>query len=212
MYFDNRLDAARELGDALGNYRGTRPLVLAIPRGAVPMARELARILGGDLDVVLAHKIGAPGNEEFAIGSVAEDGWTYVSDDARDLGISAAHIEREKAAQLAIMKRRRALYTPGRPPLDPRGRVCIVVDDGLATGATMIAALQGLRARGPARLVCAAPVASRESLARIGKLADEIVCLSVPPEFHAVGQFYRDFNAVTDDEVVRILSAHDLVT
>jgi predicted phosphoribosyltransferase len=103
------------------------------------------------------------------------------------------------------MKRRRALYSPGRPAIEARGRVCIVVDDGLATGATLIAALQALRTRGPARLVCAAPVASRESLAHIGKLADEVVCLSVPPEFRAVGQFYGEFNPVSDAEVVRIL-------
>lgn len=205
MYFDDRIDAARELADALSHLAGSHPLVLAIPRGAVPMGRVIARALHGDLDVVLVRKIGAPGDEEFAIGSVDEHGRLYIPEYTRDIGIDPAYVEREKQAQMALIARRRALYSPQRAPLDPAGRTCIVVDDGLATGATMVAALQSVRDRSPARLVCAVPVASRESLLRVGSLADEVVCLSSPPGFRAVGQFYHHFDAVTDDEVVASL-------
>ncbi|HSJ96008.1 MAG TPA: phosphoribosyltransferase family protein [Myxococcota bacterium] len=208
--FDNRLDAARQLGDALRRYRGTRPLVLAIPRGAVPMAARIADALDGELDVVLVRKLGAPGNEELALGSVDEAGWTYVSDFARDLGLDEDYLAGVRERQLELLRRRRALYTPGRAAIDPRGRTCIVVDDGLATGATMIAALHGVRARAPAKLVAAAPVASREALARIGSLADEVVCLDTPAEFHAVGTFYLDFGQVSDEEVARVLASRPI--
>lgn len=206
MYFDNRLDAARQLAEALERYRGSHPLVLAIPRGAVPMGRTIADLLEGDFDVVLVRKLGAPGNPELALGAVDESGWTYVADYVRDMGIDRTWVSAESVRQLEILKRRRALYSPGRERIDPKGRVCIVVDDGLATGATMIAALHSVRARQPASLVCAVPVATRESLARVGSLADDIVCLGTPLYFQAVGQFYRDFSAVEDDEVVRILN------
>lgn len=207
MSFVDRLDAARQLAAALERYRGEHPLVLAIPRGAVPMGRAIADRLGGDFDVVLVRKVGAPGNPEFALGAVDETGWTYVADYARDMGLDREWIDTESRRQLDVLKRRRELYSPGRAGIDPQGRVCIVVDDGLATGATMIAALHSVRARKPARLVCAVPVASRQSLEHVRALADDVVCLDVPHEFYAVGQFYRDFRAVEDDEVVRILQA-----
>jgi putative phosphoribosyl transferase len=207
MQFDDRLDAARQLAAALERYRGDHPLVLAIPRGAVPMGRAIADLLGGDLDVVLVRKVGAPGNPEFALGAVDETGWTYVADYARDMDLDRAWIDTESRRQLEVLKRRRELYSPGRARIDPQGRTCIVVDDGLATGATMIAALHSVRARKPARLVCAVPVASRQSLELVRALADDVVCLDAPLEFYAVGQFYRDFGAVEDDEVVRILRA-----
>ena len=206
MYFDDRLDAARQLADALRHLRGTHPLVLAIPRGAVPMGAQLARQLGGDLDVVLVRKLGAPWSPELAVGSVGEDGWTYVSEFARDMGIDPAFLERERETQLALIRRRRALYTPGRAPYDPRGRTCIVLDDGIATGATMIAALHWARAHAPARLVAAAPVGAEAAVAHLRPLADEVACLFTPPGFRAVGQFYRDFDAVTDAQVVSILA------
>jgi len=210
-YFDDRLDAARQLADALRHHRGSNPLVLAIPRGAVPMGAHIAGALGGELDVVLVRKLGAPGNPEFAVGSVDESGWTYIPDYARDLGFDEARLARERDAQLALMRQRRRLYTPDRGPVEAAGRTCIVVDDGLATGSTMIAALHGLRARAPARIVCAVPVASAESLARVRPLADEVVCLSAPPSFGAVGQFYRDFGQVSDEEVAATLRAHEHV-
>jgi Predicted phosphoribosyltransferases len=164
MYFDDRTDAARQLADALRKYRGTDPLVLAIPRGSVPMGRIVADALDGELDVVLVRKLQAPSSGELAVGSVDESGWTYVADYARDMGVDDEYLEEEKRVQLDVLKRRRALYTPWRRPIDPAGRVAIVIDDGLATGATMIAALHAVRSRKPAKLVCAVPVASRESL------------------------------------------------
>ena len=204
--FDSRLDAARRLAAALDSYKGKNPLVLAIPRGAVEMGRVLADALGGELDVVLVHKLGAPGHAEFAVGAVDETGWTYVTDYAPSAGADAAYIQREKHAQLETLHRRRAQYTPARPPIDPAGRIAIVIDDGLATGATMIAALHAVRARNPARLVCAVPVAAPDSLKHVRPYADEVVCLETPHGFFAVGQFYRVFEQVEDDEVVAFLA------
>jgi len=205
MYFDDRLDAARQLADALRRFDGCNPLVLAIPRGAVPMGRLVAAMLHGDFDVVLVRKLRAPMDPEFAVGAVDESGWVYMPEEIRDYGIDAGYLESETAAQLEALAKRRASYTPGRAGIDARGRVVIIVDDGLATGATMIAALHSVRSRGASRLVCAVPVASRHGLAKVIALADEVVCLARPHEFHAVSQFYRRFDQVGDDEVVALL-------
>lgn len=206
MFFQDRIDAARQLAQALGKFRGKNPLVLAIPRGAVPMGRLVAKELEGELDVVLVRKLGAPGNPEFAVGAVDEAGWTYIADWAEEVGASQGYLANETETQLATMRSRRALYTPARPPIDPAGRIVIVLDDGLATGATMIAALHSVRSRHPARLVCAVPVASPESLEKVRPHADEVVCLDAPLGFHAVGQFYRVFGQVEDREVVAALA------
>ena len=203
--FDSRLDAGKQLARALAAYRGRNPLVLAIPRGAVAMGAELAAALQGELDVVLVRKLRAPGAPELAVGAVDESGWTYVADHAAEAGADAGYLAREKAAQLETLRRRRAQYTPARAPADPRGRVAIVVDDGIATGSSMIAALHAVRAKHPARLVCAVPVAPPETLERIRPYADEVVCLEAPEDFQAVGQFYRDFQQVEDEEVVELL-------
>ncbi len=205
--FRDRDEAARKLADKLQAYKGQQPLVLAIPRGAVPMAKIIADELGGSYDVVLVRKLRAPINPELAIGSVDESGWTYIADHAASTGADSAYIEAEKQHQLAVIRQRRAQYTPIRAPEDPAGRIVIVVDDGLATGATMISALHGLRNRKPARLICAVPVAPPDTLDKVTELADEVVCLTAPEDFRAVGQFYEDFPQVEDEEVMRILQA-----
>jgi putative phosphoribosyl transferase len=205
MTYYDRAEAAERLAEALTPWRGANPLVVAIPRGAVPIGRIIADRLHGELDIVLTRKLHAPGNPEFAIGAIDETGWTYVADYAQAAGASPAYIERESVAELETIRRRRALYTPHRAQIDAMDRVVIVVDDGLATGATMIAALHAMRARGPRRLICAAPVASVDAVAKVRAYADEVVCLQTPAFFYAVGQFYRSFPQVDDDEVVALL-------
>ncbi|MCX7184715.1 MAG: phosphoribosyltransferase family protein [Nitrosospira sp.] len=207
MIFTDRIAAAEQLATALAEYRGRQPLILAIPRGAVPMAQIIAARLEGEMDVVLVRKLRAPGNPEFAIGSVDESGWVYLADYAAAAGADAAYIREETAAQLTTIRQRRIQYTPVRPPHDPAGRIVIVIDDGLATGSTMIAALHALRAKKPAELVCAVPVAPPDTLKKIRNNADRVVCLSAPLNFQAVGQFYLDFPQVTDAEVIAILAA-----
>lgn len=205
MLFANRHQAADRLAAALAAYKGKHPLILAIPRGAVPMGLRLAQALGGELDVVLVRKLRAPFNPEFALGSIDESGWSYIADYAESAGGTPAYLEQETKAQLDTIKKRRAQYTPLRPPIDPAGRTVIVVDDGLATGATMISALHALRAQKPARLVCAVPVAPPDTLEKIRGYADEVVCLQTPAFFQAIGQFYADFPQVDDEEVIEIL-------
>ncbi len=204
MLFSNREDAAQQLARTLQRYRGQHPLILAIPRGAVPMAKTIAASLDGEVDVVLVRKLRAPGNPELAIGSIDETGWVYLGEYALQLA-DHAHIEREKQIQMEVMKNRRAQYTPIRPPLDPAGRIVIIVDDGLATGSTMIAALHAIRAKKPQKLICAVPVAPHDTLEKVAPYADETVCLQAPEMFYAVGQFYMDFPQVTDEEVIEVL-------
>jgi predicted phosphoribosyltransferase len=206
--FPDRAAAARELAARLAPWRGRRPLVLAIPRGAVPMGRIIADSLAGELDVVLVRKLGAPGNPELAIGSVDETGHVYIAAHTEMLGVSSRYIEQETRAQLEVMRSRRREYTPVRAPIDPAGRIVIVVDDGIATGSTMIAALRAVRARKPQRLIAAMGVAPPETLANLRREADEVVCLATPEYFHAVGQFFMSFPQVGDAEVVRLLSAN----
>lgn len=203
--FRDRLEAAGQLADSLQAYQGQKPLVLAIPRGAVPMGKRIAERLDGDFDVVLVRKLRAPWQPELAVGSVDESGWTYIAPFAASMGADDKHIAEEKRKQLETIRQRRAQYTPLRPHIDPAGRKVIVIDDGLATGATMIAALHGLRQHNPAKLVCAVPVAPPDTLVKVRELADEVVCLQTPEFFQAVGQFYSHFPQVEDEEVIALL-------
>jgi putative phosphoribosyl transferase len=205
-YFIDREDAACRLAAALVRFKGRHPLVLAIPRGGVPIGRIVADALDGELDVVLVRKLGAPGNPELAIGAIDEDGNVHLGAHAEQAGADAAYVRDEAARQLALIRDRRASYGAGRTSPDPAGRDVIMVDDGLATGATMGAALQAVRARHPARLVCAVPVAAPDSLRRVAPFADEVVCLAAPADFNAVGQFYERFAPVGDEEVVSLLA------
>lgn len=206
MVFADRLAAAKKLTEALQEYRGRNPLVLAIPRGAVPMAKVIAQSLQGEMDVVLVRKLRAPSNPEFAIGSIDEGGWVYLADYAGQAGASEDYINQEVALQLETIRHRRAQYTPERSPIDPAGRIVIVIDDGLATGATMIAALHAVHNRNPAELICAVPVAPLDTLQKLQGKANKIVCLSSPDNFYAVGQFYVDFPQVSDEEVIACLA------
>lgn len=208
MLFQDRTEAAQQLVLKLKALKAQHALVLAIPRGGVPMGRIVADAIDGELDVVLVRKLRAPDNPEFAIGAVDEHGAMQISEYAQMVGADAEYLAREKAVQMATMRQRRAEYTPIRPPVSPAGRLVVVVDDGLATGATMMAALTMLRKSHPARLICAIPVAAPDSLRKVKALADEVVCLSAPVNFQAVGQFYQNFPQVDDAEVTAALSSH----
>lgn len=208
MIFSNRDEAAHLLAEQLAPYAGDKPLVLAIPRGAVPMAKIIAEALDGDLDVVLSAKIPAPRNPEFAIGTVAENGWMHIAEWAIEVGATAEYIEQQKQALMEKMRRRRIEYTALKAPISCENRTVIVVDDGLATGLTMMGALDALKKMHPRKLVVAVPVASQRAVADVGAHADEIVCLSAPEFFQSVGQYYEDFSQVSDEEVREILKGH----
>jgi predicted phosphoribosyltransferase len=204
MSFENRAAAAVLLARRLETYRNQHPLVLAIPRGAVPMGKIVADALGGELDVVLVKKLRAPYNPELAIGSIDENGTVYLDPDLRDAW-DAPYLESEKQTQLAALRHRRQQYAPMGAPIDAAGRVVIVLDDGIATGSTMIAALRAVRARKPAKLVAATAVSAPEALRLLHREADEVVCLEEPTVLYAIGYHFRDFAQVTDEEVVEVL-------
>lgn len=212
MLFENRADAGRQLAAALSNYGTSHPLVLAIPRGALPVAKVIADALGGALDVVLVRKLGAPYNPEFAIGSVGESGKVMVADYAESVGADNRYIEEEAARQLATIRHRRVQVDAVHAAVSVAGRTVIVVDDGLATGSTMVAALHEVRRHHPARLICAVPVASPDAVARVRPLCDELVCLAIEREFGGVGQFYHDFRQVEDEEALAILAERSAVS
>jgi predicted phosphoribosyltransferase len=205
--FRDRHDAAEQLAARLGKYRDQNPLVLGIPRGGVVIGSILARALNGELDIVLTRKLRAPGNLELAMGAIDERGTVYLNSPVVDfLRVTDEIIEEETALQLHTIRSRAEAYRRIHPKIPLEGRVVILTDDGMATGATMRTAVQMARAAGPQRLVVALPVGPPESVTDIEREVDEMVCLCTPADFTAVGQFYLSFDQVEDDEVERILS------
>jgi putative phosphoribosyl transferase len=204
--FSNRSEAGRLLGRRLQAMGLSDPVVLALPRGGVPVAVEVARALGAPLDLLLVRKIGAADQPELAVGAVSEGGELFADQRMMELtGSTDEYVARQAADQWAEVERRRRLYLDGRVPVPLAGRTAVVVDDGIATGATVRAALKALRRRAPASLVLAVPVASREAVAALSPQVDDLVCLSQPAAFRAVGEHYADFIQVSDDEVVRLM-------
>jgi predicted phosphoribosyltransferase len=207
MQFKDRRDAGRRLAKALDAWRGRSDvLVLALPRGGVPVAWEVAHALGVPLDVLVVRKLGFPGQEEFAMGAIASGGVRVMSEPEGAWPVSERQLEAIVAREQAELTRREQRYRTGRPPLEMADRVLILVDDGLATGATMSAAVKAARAANPKRIVVAVPVASVEAVQIVGALADDVVCTYTPAHFRAVGLWYQDFGQTSDEEVEALLS------
>jgi putative phosphoribosyl transferase len=208
MLFANRQEAGRRLASAMLAFKTQRPVVLALARGGVPVGFEIARALAAPLDVLLVRKIGAPGCPELAIGAIVDGEHLEKVIEQRmvtELAVPQSYLDQEIAAQSAEIERRRKVYFEDRKPADIEGATAIVVDDGIATGATMRAALRAARRRHPARLVLSVPVASPTAIEALGGEADEVVCLEATQEFFAIGEFYQDFHQVSDEEVVALL-------
>ena len=206
--FADRMDAGRRLARALLHLKLDRPVVLALPRGGVPVGFEVARVLEAPLDLLLVRKIGVPGYPELALGAVLDGEHPHLvlnPDFAALANADPGYIAEQEAQKLKEIEDRRALYLRGRRRTSLAGRTAIVVDDGVATGSTMMAALEAVREKGAERLVVAVPVAPQDTAKSLRAKADELVCLAIPPEFRAVGQFYADFEQTTDAEVIALL-------
>jgi putative phosphoribosyl transferase len=204
--FHNREDAARQLAASLKGRKLHDPLVLAIPRGGVVTGAILAEELGAELDVVLSRKLRAPDQPEFALGAVSEDGQVYLNQNARQfLDLEDDYLMEERRYQLGEIARRKMLFRAVRPQAVIAGRSVIVTDDGIATGSTMIAALQGLKAQEPREVIVAVPVASPDRLDEVRRWCDDVVCLLSPEAFWAISQFYANFRQVEDEEAVQLL-------
>ena len=206
----DRQDAGQRLAERLARYGGDAPLVLALPRGGVPVAAEIARALDAALDVVLVRKIGAPGQPELAIGAITDGKAVHIAlNDSliEQCGISRAYLEREEKRLLKALEARRRRYAGGRQRKPATGRTVILVDDGIATGATVRAAILAIREENPKRIILAAPVAPPDSIQVLRPLVDDLVCLETPAAFRALSLHYADFEQVSDDEVIACLSA-----
>jgi predicted phosphoribosyltransferase len=206
--FRDRTEAGQRLASKLAKY-AHRPdvIVLALPRGGVPVAYEVAAALDAPLDVFIVRKLGVPGHEELAMGAVATGGVRVVNEQAvQDLGIRDRVIDAVAARELKELARRERLYRGSRPPPDVRGRTVILVDDGLATGATMLAAIRALRQMGPARIIVAVPIAAPDTCEALKAKVDEMICAVTPEPFYAVGLWYDDFSQTSDDEVRDLLA------
>lgn len=208
MAFDDRSDAGRRLAKALAKYKGRGAVVLALPRGGVPVAAEIAAALGAPLDLILVRKIGAPTQPELAMGAVVDGAAPIVvrNEEVIELsGVTADEFDATCASELAEIERRRKLYIGDRARAEIAGQIVIVIDDGIATGATTEAALQAIRKRKPKELVLAVPVAPRDTVEKLRSEVDSLICLEMPEPFGAIGYFYRDFRQVSDREVMAIL-------
>jgi putative phosphoribosyl transferase len=211
LIFQDRREAGRKLAAALVRYRDANPVVLALPRGGVPVAAEVASGLGADLDLILARKIGVPFQPELAMGAVV-DGAEPITVRNEDViamaGVTQAEFDAVRDRELVEIRRRRERYLGDRPPVPIRARTAIVIDDGIATGATVRAALRAVRAQHPSKLVLAIPVAAASSLVALEREADDIVCLSAPAHLSAIGFFYDDFRQISDEAVSAIMNAN----
>ncbi len=202
----NREDAGRRLAERLAKYREESPVVLALPRGGVPVGYEISRALNAPLDVFVARKLGAPGREEFGIGAVAQGGVRVFNERAvRALDISEEYIEQTAQRETAEIERRLQLLRGDRPEPEVRGRTVILVDDGLATGVTALAAIRALHQRAPRRLILAAPVCAAQTTEALRSEVDDLVCLEAPSDLMAIGLWYQDFEQVSDEEAMELL-------
>jgi predicted phosphoribosyltransferase len=208
MLFDDRRDAGRRLGEKLVHYEGRSDvIVLALPRGGVPVGLEVAVAIDAPLDVFLVRKLGFPGHEEYAMGAIASGGIRVVDEALlQAAGVPGSVVARVVEKEERELRRRERLYRGGLPAIEVAGRTAILVDDGLATGSSMRAAAEAVRERGAARIVVAVPVGPRETVHNLSRVADEVVCLSMPEPFLAVGRFYWNFDQTTDEEVIELLS------
>lgn len=207
MSFLSREQAGKELASELREYGGPDVVVLAIPRGGVVVASEIAKTINSPIDLVIPRKIGAPGNSELAIGAVVDEGEVVINEGLKEhLGVSQDYLVHQIEQETQEIKRRRKKYLGEKPVTDLTGKIAIVVDDGLATGYTALAAVRAVRSRRPKQVVLAVPVAPRDTYKRLETEVDKLVCLEIPQIFFAVGQFYSDFSQTSDEEVIAILS------